>query len=382
MQKKAYILDSTLRDGLQGPGYDMNLEERLALARRLKELGVYGMEIGFAGASELHREAIRQIVQTCNNGPVLSVLCRMVPSDIRLASESLEGATNGQIALFYPTMDAQLVANGKSRTDVLQLVQESIAQALPYKFSIKVYGENAMRADQQFLLEYLRTAALAGASVLSVADSSGTASPEEVAATFQRLAPLKTEFPQLLLSFHGHNDYNMAVANSAAAIQNGCDIVEGCLLGIGERAGNTAWQQIVTYLTEKELAEFPGLNTGGFYDLFWWYANLMGIPVRDNEPLFGRNSTITAAGIHMANTARFAKAYLGWEIDRYGVPQGQDVITNNVGSYFLSQEAIRLGHSLSREQLAQLLEKVKQFSEGRRQPVTDEELRTLIESIE
>ena len=373
------VLSTTLRDGLQGPRCDMSLLERLAIAKRLSEMGLYAMEIGFPGSGKPHYDAVVETVRLYGDGPLLSVLARMVDVDIEAAISSLRGAKNGQIATWYPAMEEQIQAKGKTHDEVLDLVQKNIKLAARSGYSVKVYGENALRTNLQFLYSYYEAAIQAGATTISIADSSGTASPEEVRKTVKALMPLKVRYPNVLISFHGHNDFGMAVANAAAAVEEGVDIIEGSCAGIGERAGNTDWMLAVAYMLEKGIADFPGIKTDQFYSYFVWFTDMMGIQVRNNTPIFGENVTITAAGIHMANTKRFPQAYLAWNTDKYGVPRRRDVVTSSVGSFFLEEEAKRLGYALTERQIKGLLELVKEFASGRRVEVLDDELKILIE---
>jgi 2-isopropylmalate synthase len=259
--KRIRIFDTTLRDGEQSPGCSMNLSEKLVLARQLAKLGVDVIEAGFAIASEGDFEAIKAIAAELDGVSVAS-LARTSREDVERAGRALERAKRPRIHTFIATSDIHLEHKLKmGREQVLEEVDRAVRQARGYVDDVEFSAEDATRSDWDYLVQVFGAAVKAGATTLNVPDTVGYTTPVEYHELIRYLRAHVPGADDVIFSLHCHNDLGLAVANSLAAIQAGARQVECTVNGIGERAGNTAMEEVVMALkTRPDI--FGGLETG------------------------------------------------------------------------------------------------------------------------
>jgi len=316
--RRITFYDTTLRDGEQAPGNAMSPEQKLALALRLEQLGVDVIEAGFPGSSAADRQATRLISQSLTTAR-FSTLSRAVAADIDAAVE-VGGLERHQVEILATGSDLHLMhKRGLSRA---QGERETIA-AVRHARSLGVTDvavgiEDASRGDHDLIRSLVASSIEAGATTVVLADTTGCATPAEFRALVR--AVRDSVPPSVTLSVHCHDDLGLAVANTLAAIEAGVDEVQVALAGIGERAGNTALEEVAAILHYKgvELGVRTGLDTRLLYQAFELLRDTITMPVPRNKAIFGTNAFSTQAGIHQDGILREPRTYEYVEPDLFG----------------------------------------------------------------
>ncbi|HEX2715954.1 MAG TPA: 2-isopropylmalate synthase, partial [Candidatus Acidoferrales bacterium] len=293
------IFDTTLRDGEQSPGFSMNVQDKLRLARQLEELGVDIIEAGFPIASRGDLEAVRAVAREVH-GCQVAALARAKREDVDAALEALEPAQRPRLHVFLATSDLHLHAKlHMSRAQALEAISTMVAYGRQRCPDVEFSAEDASRSDGEFLGEVFTAAADAGAATLNIPDTVGYSIPEEYGEIFcrvlQRLGSRK-----VTLSAHCHNDLGLAVANSLAAVRAGARQVECTINGIGERAGNASLEEIVVALAVRQGAF--GVRTNARLERIYPCSRVLtaitGVAVPPNKAVVGANAFAHEAGIH------------------------------------------------------------------------------------
>ncbi|MFN5618486.1 MAG: 2-isopropylmalate synthase, partial [Brevundimonas sp.] len=255
------VFDTTLRDGEQAPGFSMNREAKVRMARQLTALGVDVIEAGFAAASPGDEDAVRTVASEVE-GPVFCSLSRANASDIDAAARALAPAREKRLHIFLGSSPIHRSAKLKmTRAEVVRTAVEAVTHARSHFDDIEFSPEDAIRTEPEFLVEVLLAVAEAGATTLNVPDTVGYATPTEIQGLFHYLSEQVLPYaPDAILSCHCHDDLGLAVANSLAAIEGGARQVEGAINGIGERAGNASTEEVVMALRTRQ--DRYGLTTG------------------------------------------------------------------------------------------------------------------------
>jgi homocitrate synthase NifV len=285
-----YLVDATLRDGEQAPGVVFSREEKLAIATQLEQMGVNELEIGSPanGADEL---ATLQCLTELNLCCRLTVWCRAVEDDIRLASQSGADA----IHISIPVSDIQLEALGKSRTWVLKALSKSVARARKAFSFVSVGAQDASRANVGFLVKFAQEVGACGAQRFRFADTVGVSDPFEVYLTLMRL---RAKVSGIEFGFHGHNDLGMATANALAAFKAGARCVDVTVNGLGERAGNTSLAEMV--MAGRICADLDlHIDTGGLIEVSNLVARASGHAIAHDKPVVGRDAFTHESGVHV-----------------------------------------------------------------------------------
>ncbi|HKJ24180.1 MAG TPA: 2-isopropylmalate synthase, partial [Myxococcota bacterium] len=291
-RERIRIFDTTLRDGEQSPGCSMNLHEKLSLARQLAKLGVDVIEAGFPIASEGDLESVKAISQEVRE-PVVCALARTSAADVEHAQEALRDAARPRIHTFIATSDIHLEHKLRmTREQVLREVDRAVRQARSSVADVEFSAEDATRSDWDFLVEVFDVAVAAGASTLNVPDTVGYTTPSEYFQLIEFLKKNVASTRDVVFSLHCHNDLGLAVANSLAAIQAGARQVECTVNGIGERAGNTAMEEVVMALKTRPDV-FGGLDTRVVTTEIWptsrLLSSIIGVSVQPNKAIVGEN---------------------------------------------------------------------------------------------
>ncbi|MEN9220770.1 MAG: 2-isopropylmalate synthase, partial [Thermostichales cyanobacterium GMQP_bins_62] len=245
------IFDTTLRDGEQCPGATLNVEEKLIIAKQLARLGVDIIEAGFAYASPGDFEAVQKVAQVVGTpeGPVICSLARALKPDIQAAAEALKPAAKPRIHTFISTSDIHLQYQlRKTRAEVLAMAEEMVAYAKSFVDDVEFSMMDATRSDPEYLYQVIEAAIRAGAKTINIPDTVGYVMPEEFGALIKGIRENVPNIDQAILSVHGHDDLGVSVANFLEAIKQGVRQVEVTINGIGERAGNTALEELVMAL--------------------------------------------------------------------------------------------------------------------------------------
>ncbi len=368
-QERIRIFDTTLRDGEQSPGCSMNLEEKLALARQLARLGVDIIEAGFPIASEGDLESVKAISRALRE-TVICALARTSPADIEHAQEALADAARPRIHTFIATSDIHLEHKLRmSREQVLIEVDRAVRQARQHVDDVEFSAEDATRSDPDFLVEVFRVALEAGASTLNVPDTVGYTTPSEYYELIQFLRRHVPGSERAVFSLHCHNDLGLAVANSLAAIRAGARQVECTVNGIGERAGNTAMEEVVMALKTRPDV-YAGVDTGivttEIYPTSRLLQSIIGVPVQPNKAIVGDNAFAHEAGIHQDGVLKKAITYEIMTPQSIGRPSNELVLGKHSGRHALRDRLVELGMALEGEEFERAFRRFKELADKKK----------------
>jgi 2-isopropylmalate synthase len=375
------IFDTTLRDGEQAPGFSMNVEEKLRMARQLERLQVDIIEAGFPIASEGDFEAVKKISAEIRTVTVAG-LARAVPADIDKCWQALEGAARPRIHTFLATSDIHLKYKfNKTRGEALDIAVKAVERARKLCGEVEFSAEDAGRTEINYLCTIFDAVVDAGATIVNVPDTVGYQTPAEYGQLIRTLRERLKNSDRITISTHCHDDLGLAVANSLAAIENGARQVECALNGIGERAGNAALEEIVMALdTRKRYYNVTtGVKTEELYRSSQLLCELTGKDVQVNKAIVGANAFAHEAGIHQDGMLKNAVTYEIMSPERVGVPRSMIVLGKHSGRHALEARYRELGYTLTREQLEKAYVKFLEVAD-RKKRVEDQDLISIHES--
>ncbi|MDS1029326.1 2-isopropylmalate synthase [Bacillota bacterium LX-D] len=380
MSKQVYIFDTTLRDGEQSPGVSLNIQEKLEIARQLARLGVDVIEAGFPIASPGDFEAVKAIAEKVQ-GPTIAALARIAEKDIDRAWEALKHAAKPRIHTFLATSEIHMKHKLKmTREEVLAAIAKGVSYAKQYTDDVEFSPEDGSRTDLDFMLKVVETAIKAGATVINIPDTVGYATPGEFG---QFIAAIKQGVPnmdQAIISVHCHNDLGMAVANSLAAIENGAQQVECAVNGIGERAGNTALEEIVmSLITRQDYYQTQcSINTKEIYRTSKLVSTLTGMPIQFNKAIVGKNAFAHESGIHQDGVLKERTTYEIINPSNLGIVENNIVLGKHSGRHAFRQRLEELGFKLSEEELVKAFIRFKNMAD-RKKEITDKDLEAIVD---
>jgi 2-isopropylmalate synthase len=376
------IFDTTLRDGEQSPGFSMNREEKLRLARQLEQLGVDVIEAGFPISSPGDLEAVHAVageIRSCR----VAALARARQEDVEAALHALEPAAKPRLHIFYATSDLHLkhklrITRHQAQKQIAGMVRFGSKHCDEVEFS----AEDASRSDIDYLCDVAEAAAEAGATILNLPDTVGYATPGEYAEMFHRVRARLTAYPKIIYSAHCHNDLGLAVANSLAAISAGARQVECTINGIGERAGNASLEEIAVALHVRQ-AHF-GASTNIALEKIYSTSRLLtaitGVSVPPNKAVVGANAFAHEAGIHQDGILKNPLTYEIILPEKVGVPSRRLVLGKHSGRNALRARLEELGYRTSDSELAECYRLAIECADGAKQ-VTDRDLLAIIHKV-
>src|SRR5512139_60397 len=364
MAQRITIFDTTLRDGEQAPGCSMTVAEKLAMAGMLVDLGVDVLEAGFPVASEGDFEAVGAIAGAVRSTRV-AALARACTLDVERAARALERASRPRIHTFIATSDIHLVCKlKKSRAQALDEAVAAVELARRHVDDVEFSAEDATRTDIEYLEEVARATVGAGARTFNVPDTVGCATPDEFAGLVARIVGGVGDADDV--SLHCHNALGLAVANSLAAIQAGARQVECTVNGIGERAGNTAMEEVVMALkVRKDI--FGGLDTGvrttEIYPTSRLLSSIIGVPVQPNKAIVGDNAFAHEAGIHQDGVLKAAITYEIMTPQSIGRASSELVLGKHSGRHAFRERLKDLGIDLAPAELEDAFRRFKDLAD-------------------
>lgn len=371
--------DTTLRDGEQMPGATLEPDDKLRIALALEEAGVHSLDTGFPASSPADVEAIRKMIGVVRK-PVLTALCRTLRSDVDAADEALDGnpAHKRGVSLFCGTSPLHRRDKlQKSESEVLELIADAVAYASE-KFEIVAFSpEDASRTELPYLCEVYRTAINAGATTIGFPDTVGVLTPEKARHFIRTIQDEVPNINQALLAVHFHNDLGLAVANTLACIEEGANVVQCTVNGIGERAGNASLEEVAMALVlhQDQYGLTAKVDTTKLASLCRLVSELTGIPLAPNKPIAGENIFATEAGIHQDGLLKNPDTYLPYRPERVGVSGIKLVLGRHSGRRAVAHRLQELGLELSDEQVMSVLNGIKQAPKGT--PIDDDLLQKL-----
>jgi 2-isopropylmalate synthase len=378
--RRIRIFDTTLRDGEQSPGCSMNLAEKLTLARQLERLGVDVIEAGFPIASEGDFEAVRAVARELREATVAG-LARTSPADIERCGRALEGCRAPRIHTFIATSDIHLEHKLRmGREQVLEEVDRAVRQARQYTDDVEFSAEDATRSNWDYLVQVFGVAVRAGATTLNVPDTVGYTTPVEYHELIRYLRAHVPDAERVIFSLHCHDDLGLAVANSLAAIQAGARQVECTVNGIGERAGNTAMEEVVMALkVRKEV--FGGLDTrirtAEIYPTSRLLSSIIGVPVQPNKAIVGDNAFAHEAGIHQDGVLKAAITYEIMTPQSIGRPSNELVLGKHSGRHAFRDRLRDLGLDLEGDEFEDAFRRFKDLAD-KKKTVYNEDIQVLV----
>jgi len=377
---RVQIFDTTLRDGEQSPGATMNMEEKLVIARQLEHLGVDVIEAGFAASSEGDFEAVRRVAKAVSKPIVLS-LARTREQDIDRALAAVDGAARPGLHVFIATSDIHLKHKlMMSRRDVIDAAVWAVKRAKAHVDYVEFSAEDASRSDFDYMVEVFEAVIDAGARTINVPDTTGYAMPEEYGDLFRRLRERVKGSEKVIWSAHCHNDLGLAVANSLAAIQNGVRQIECTINGIGERAGNTAMEEVVMALKTRP-ERFGGVGTGIVTEEIFATSRLVsqitGLAVQVNKAVVGENAFAHEAGIHQDGVLKYRQNYEIMDPSSVGLSSNRLVLGKHSGRAALIARIKELGLEVGEIDMNRLFDAFKALADAKK-TVYDEDVIALV----
>ncbi|OEK04492.1 2-isopropylmalate synthase [Roseivirga misakiensis] len=350
--QKIQIFDTTLRDGEQVPGCKLNTKEKVEVAKRLEALGVDVIEAGFPISSPGDFESVAAIASVVRDAVVCG-LSRAVEKDIITAAESLQKAVRPRIHTGIGTSESHIRFKLNSTPEkIVERAVSAVALAKRYVEDVEFYAEDAGRTDNEFLAFICEKAVQAGATVLNIPDTTGYCLPEEYGAKIKFLKENVKGVHNVTLSTHCHNDLGMATANSISGVINGATQIECTINGIGERAGNTALEEVVMVLKQHPLLnKTTGVDSRQLNAISKYVSETMRVPVQPNKAIVGANAFAHSSGIHQDGVIKKRETYEIIDPKEVGVDHSSIVLTARSGRAALAYRMKNIGYELTRDEL-------------------------------
>ena len=374
------IFDTTLRDGEQVPGCKLDTKQKLVIARQLELLGVDVIEAGFPISSPGDFKSVQEIGRAVTE-PVVCALSRAVEKDIEAAAASLSTAKRPRIHTGIGTSDNHILY--KLRTTPEKIIERAVAAvklAKSYVEDVEFYAEDAGRTGNEFLARVIQAVVDAGATVLNIPDTTGYCLPQEYHDKIAFLRDNVNGIDKCILSTHCHNDLGLATANSIAGAQGGARQIECTINGIGERAGNTALEEVVMIMRQHgDLGLYTNINSKLLLETSHLVSESMGMVVQPNKAIVGDNAFAHSSGIHQDGVIKRRDTYEIIDPTEVGVDESRIVLTARSGRAALAYRLKILGHDVTKVQLDGLYEEFLQIADSKKE-VQDSDLEELVAS--
>jgi 2-isopropylmalate synthase len=373
------IFDTTLRDGEQSAGIGLTTEEKVDIARQLDRLGVDIIEAGFAASSPGDFEAVQTIAREIRR-PVICSLARCVPGDIDSAWEAIKEAAHPRIHVFISSSDVQIWNQLRSNPEeVLDMAVSAVERAKGYCDNVEFSPMDATRTDRDYLYKILEAAIDAGATTVNIPDTVGYSIPTEFSKLIHGVMENVPNIDKAVVSVHCHNDLGNAASNSVAAVEAGARQVEGCINGLGERAGNASLEEVIMAIqTRKDLLDVEtNVDTTQIYRTSRLVSDITGFPVQPNKAIVGANAFRHASGIHQDGVLKERTTFEIMEPQAVGWPSSSLVLGKLSGRAGLRARLEELGYQLEQYQLDSAFDAFKELADRKRE-VTDADLEALM----
>ena len=371
--EKIEIFDTTLRDGEQVPGCKLNTEQKLVIAEKLDELGVDIIEAGFPISSPGDFYSVTEISKIVRNATVCG-LTRANKKDIETAAEALKFAKKPRIHTGIGTSDNHIKFKFNStREAVLERAVEAVKYAKTFVEDVEFYAEDAGRTDNEFLAKVCEEVIKAGATVLNIPDTTGYCLPEQYGAKMKYLRENVKGIEKAVLSCHCHNDLGLATANSISGVINGARQIECTINGLGERAGNTALEEVVMVLKQhKDLDLYTDINSRMLNEMSLLVSELMGMPVQPNKAIVGSNAFAHRSGIHQDGVIKNRETYEIIDPAEVGVNESSIVLTARSGRSALAYRFKNIGFDVTKNELDYLYQEFLKIADTKKEVVNED----------
>ena len=379
-REKVQIFDTTLRDGEQVPGCKLDTKQKLVIAERLDKMGVDIIEAGFPVSSPGDFLSVSEICKIVENATVCG-LTRAVKNDIDVAAAALKHAKRPRIHTGIGTSESHILHKlNTTREDIIARAKYAVAHAKSYVEDVEFYAEDAGRTDNAFLAKVCEEVIKSGATVLNIPDTTGYCLPEEYGAKIKYLKENVKGIENVILSCHCHNDLGMATANSIAGAINGARQIECTINGIGERAGNTALEEVVMIFKQHPYLNLDtNINTRELNEMSRLVSESMGMIVQPNKAIVGANAFAHSSGIHQDGVIKNRATYEIMDPLDVGVNESSIILTARSGRAALAYRAKKVGYELTKVQLDIVYIEFLKFADIKKE-VLDADIHQIIEA--
>ncbi|GAB0157755.1 hypothetical protein CHRYSEOSP005_30370 [Chryseobacterium sp. Alg-005] len=379
--EKIEIFDTTLRDGEQVPGCKLNTEQKLIIAEKLDELGVDVIEAGFPISSPGDFHSVSEISKLIRNAKVCG-LTRANQKDIDTAAEALKMAKRPRIHTGIGTSDSHIKYKFNSnRENIIERAVQAVKYAKAYVEDVEFYAEDAGRTDNDYLARVCEAVIKAGATVLNIPDTTGYCLPEEYGEKIKYLKENVTGIDKAILSCHCHNDLGLATANSISGVMNGARQIECTINGLGERAGNTALEEVVMIIRQhSHLQLYTDINSKMLNSMSVLVSDLMGMPVQPNKAIVGANAFAHSSGIHQDGVIKNRETYEIIDPEEVGVNASSIVLTARSGRSALAYRFKHIGFDVTKNELDFLYQEFLKIADIKKE-VNNDDLSAIIEKV-
>ncbi len=379
-REKVQIFDTTLRDGEQVPGCKLDTKQKLVIAERLDKMGVDIIEAGFPVSSPGDFLSVSEICKIVENATVCG-LTRAVKNDIDVAAAALKHAKKPRIHTGIGTSESHILHKLQTtREDIIARAKFAVSHAKSYVEDVEFYAEDAGRTDNAFLAQVCEEVIKSGATVLNIPDTTGYCLPEEYGAKIKYLKENVKGIENVILSCHCHNDLGMATANSIAGAINGARQIECTINGIGERAGNTALEEVVMIFKQHPYLNLDtNINTRELNEMSRLVSESMGMIVQPNKAIVGANAFAHSSGIHQDGVIKNRATYEIMDPLDVGVNESSIILTARSGRAALAYRAKKVGYELTKVQLDIVYVEFLKFADIKKE-VVDADIHQIIEA--
>ncbi|RMA57221.1 2-isopropylmalate synthase [Ulvibacter antarcticus] len=380
LNSEVQIFDTTLRDGEQVPGCKLNTEQKLIIAEQLEELGVDVIEAGFPVSSPGDFKSVEEISKKIKYATVCG-LTRAVENDIKVAAAALKYAKNPRIHTGIGTSDSHIKYKfNLTRDEIIERAYSAVRFAKSFVEDVEFYAEDAGRTENSYLARVCEAAIKAGATVINIPDTTGYCLPSEYGAKIKYLKENVNGIEKAILSCHCHNDLGLATANSIEGVINGARQIECTINGIGERAGNTALEEVVMILKQHPYLNLDtNIKTKNLYGISQLVSEHMGIYTQPNKAIVGANAFSHSSGIHQDGVIKQRETYEIINPKDVGVTESSIVLTARSGRAALAYRAKNIGYELTKLQLDEVYANFLNFADLKKQ-IEDNDIHQIIET--
>jgi len=379
-REKVQIFDTTLRDGEQVPGCKLDTNQKLVIANRLDEMGVDIIEAGFPVSSPGDFLSVSEICKIVKNATVCG-LTRAIKNDIDVAAAALKYAKKPRIHTGIGTSNSHIVHKlNTTREDIIERAKYAVSYAKSYVEDVEFYAEDAGRTENDFLARVCEEVIKSGATVLNIPDTTGYCLPHEYGEKIKYLKENVRGIENVIISCHCHNDLGMATANSIAGVINGARQIECTINGIGERAGNTALEEVVMILKQHPYLNLDtNINTRQLNEMSRLVSESMGMMVQPNKAIVGANAFSHSSGIHQDGIIKNRETYEIMDPLDVGVNESSIILTARSGRAALAYRAKKVGYELTKVQLDIVYVEFLKFADIKKE-VLDSDIHQIIEA--
>jgi 2-isopropylmalate synthase len=377
MAEQVHIFDTTLRDGEQVPGCKLNTKEKVGLALQLEALGVDIIEAGFPISSPGDFESVSEIAKLVKNATVCG-LTRAVQKDIEVAGEALKHANRSRIHTGIGTSDFHIKAKfNATREEIIERAIQAVKWARNFTDDVEFFAEDAGRTDNEYLARVVEAVITAGATVVNIPDTTGYCLPHQYGEKMAFLKNNVSNIDKAILSCHCHNDLGLATANSIAGVIGGARQIECTINGLGERAGNTALEEVVMILKQHAaLGFYTNINATMLNPMSREVSDIMRMAVQPNKAIVGANAFSHSSGIHQDGFLKSAETYEIINPEAVGAEGSKIVLTARSGRSALAYRFQKLGYQFDRNDIDILYASFLQVADTKKE-VMEEDLQAL-----